>query len=230
MHTKAIVGIIAVLLVGLGVYLIVENKKEVSPTSEIQTKQTSGERSVPEAGSYTVVPEESEVSWSARKPLIEGYINSGTIGVSEGTITIGENTASGAFTIDMNSLKVGLTAKKPGREGALEGHLKKADFFDVATYPTATFTIDSVTPRADSETTFVYDVKGTLTMKGKTGEVAFPATIYEENGKLVAEAETMIDRTKWGITYGSGSFFDNLADNAVDDMVALSFFVTADKQ
>jgi polyisoprenoid-binding protein YceI len=68
-------------------------------------------------------------------------------------------------------------------------------------------------------------------MKGQTHEVTFPAMIYlDGEGRLHARAETEIDRTKWGITSGSANFFDDLADNVIDDMVALSFHVVAVKQ
>jgi polyisoprenoid-binding protein YceI len=74
----------------------------------------------------------------------------------------------------------------------------------------------------------MYDVVGDLTMKGATGEVAFPATIYlDTEGKLHAEARFEFDRTQWGITAGSGSFFDDLADNVIDDMVAVTFSLVA---
>jgi hypothetical protein len=42
-----------------------------------------------------------------------------------------------------------------------------------------------------------------------------------------ATSTLMIDRTKYGVQYGSGSFFDNLGDKTIDDMfqldVTLSF-------
>lgn len=68
-------------------------------------------------------------------------------------------------------------------------------------------------------------------MKDKTHEVTFPATIYQKtDGAVVATASFAIDRTLWGVTSGSGSFFDDLADNVIDDMVSLSFSLTAQKQ
>ena len=68
-------------------------------------------------------------------------------------------------------------------------------------------------------------------MKDHTHEVSFPATIYQAvDGTVVASASFAIDRTVWGITSGSGSFFDDLADNVIDDMVSLSFSLTAQKQ
>jgi len=72
---------------------------------------------------------------------------------------------------------------------------------------------------------------GDLTIKGQTHEVTFPATIYTDNeGVTYAEATFGIDRTLWGITAGSSSFFDNLADNVVDDIVAMSFKLVARSQ
>jgi polyisoprenoid-binding protein YceI len=128
----------------------------------------------------------------------------------------------------MNTLVVSETKAKPGQETSLEGHLKGERWFNVAAFPTATFSIDSVVARPDSATTRLYDVTGTLTMKGTSGELSFPATIYQlENGSVRAQASFEFDRTKWGITAGSSNFFENLADNAVSDMVALSFDLTA---
>ncbi len=140
---------------------------------------------------------------------------------------VSEDSATGFFTIDMNTLSVGLTATKPGKEGALEKHLKTDDFFDVETYPTATFAIKSVTPASEPMT---YTLTGDLTMKGKTNELSFPATIYlNDEGKLIAEASFEFDRTKWDITYNSGNFFQDLGNNLIDDMVAMRLTLVAEK-
>jgi polyisoprenoid-binding protein YceI len=197
-------------------------KEEPSPVVE--------EKKVIENGLYKIDVASSVVNWAGKKPLIDGYVNSGTLSLTEGTINIGETETSGSFTIDMRTLKVGLTAKKPNQETKLEEHLKSDRWFDVEKYPTAVFVIKKFTPRTETSSAFGYDIVGDLTMKGVTNEVTFPATIYQTaEGKVVAEAATEIDRTKWGITAGSGSFFDNLADNVVDDMIALSFTLVASK-
>jgi polyisoprenoid-binding protein YceI len=99
----------------------------------------------------------------------------------------------------MDTLKVGLTAKKPNQETALEGHLKGERWFNVTNYPTATFVINKFIPKGDSETTFTYTIEGDLTLKGQTHPVTFDAVIYENiDGVIKAEAATEIDRTKWG--------------------------------
>lgn len=181
------------------------------------------------AGVYTVRTQESSLSWAGKKPFIEGYVNAGSVDVTKGTITVRDRQAVGSFAIDMNTLSVSVTPTKSGQENALEGHLKSARWFDVATHPTATVGITTVTPRADSDDTYVYDITGMLTMKGETHDIAFPAIIYEVDSVLYASGSFEIDRTKWGITSASGSFFDNLADNVIDDMVAISFTLVADK-
>jgi len=204
------------------------SKEEVSaPTPSA----SEAERRVVSDGTYQVVSEESEVGWAGKKPLLEGYVNDGSIAVSVGTVTVAGESATGSFTIDMNTLSVSNTPTKPGSENALEGHLKGERWFNVAAYPQASFEITRVAKRPDSDVSYTYDVKGNLTMKGQTHEVSFPAMIYEDaDRRLHARAETEIDRTKWGITAGSNNFFDNLADNVIDDMVALSFHVVAERQ
>lgn len=207
--------------------------ESVSNTNENENKAVTtpeGERRVVTAGTYAVDTTRSIVNWSGKKPLISGYINSGTIMMENGSIVVGETEATGNFLIDMNTLKVGLTATKPNQETKLEEHLKSERWFDVVANPTANFKITSVSKSADSDTTFNYTIDGELTMKGQTHSVSFPATIYQtEDGTLIAKAATEIDRTKWGVTSGSGSFFDNLADNVIDDMIALSFSIEARK-
>jgi polyisoprenoid-binding protein YceI len=230
MDTKILGAVVAIMLVlGGGYWYMQSTAAPASPTA--MDTQLAGETSAVDAstvvpGTYTLVASESIVRWAAQKPLIEGYINSGTIGLTNGSITV-TDTATGEFTIDMNTLAVGLTAKKPGKESALEAHLKKSDFFDVEKYPTATFVISGVSPQGDAATTNRYDVTGELTMKGTTNTVQFPATIAMENGMLHADATFSIDRTKWGITLGSANFFQNLADNVIDDMVQLTLEIVA---
>ena len=237
---KISVAILGVIILVVGGWLYIDNKSETNDTSTtVGEKNNEGDeinqntvnaRQVVMPGSYVVDTSASTVGWAGKKPLIDGYINSGTLDLSEGVITVTNATAAGSFTIDMNTLKVGLTAKKPGQESVLEGHLKGDSWFNVTEFPTASFNITNVSVRTDSDSTFQYDVTGDLTMKGVTNEISFPATIYQtDTENVIVEAVTVIDRTKWGITSMSGSFFDNLANNVIDDSVQLSFSLVADK-
>jgi len=236
---KLVLGLLGVFVIGLVVYFmlpaadktIVDTQAETQMADDSQVmQQAAAERMEVTEGLYKVLPSASTLTWAGKKPLVSGYINSGSIAITDGDITVTDGLATGAFIIDMNTLSVSQTPAKPGQESALEGHLQGERWFDVAQYPTASFEITKVTPRADSDTTRVYDVTGNLTMKGATDELSFPAEIYvDDMGMLRAIAGFEFDRTKWGITAGSGSFFDNLADNVVDDMVALSFSLVAEQ-
>lgn len=225
MPMKKILPIVLIGVVLVLGYLIATGTSKEPSQEPVNVSGTQREVS---DGSYEIVASESTVGWAGKKPLIEGYINDGSIAVSAGTIAVANKSATGSFTIDMNSLLVSHTLAKPGKESMLEEHLKSDRWFDVSTYPTASFEITRVTEREDSSTSFTYDVTGALTMKGQAHEISFPAMIYlDETGRLHAQAETEINRTLWGITSGSASFFDGLADNVIDDMVALSFHVVA---
>lgn len=229
---KSLILVAVVVIVGGGLWFGFggpEAPTGKSNNSEASTSTSDNrDRSTVAMGSYTVDIAQSEFRWAGKKPLIEGYVNSGTIDFASGKINVSDTKSDGNFVLDMNNLKVGLTPTKPGKEGALEGHLKGERFFDVAKYPTAEFVITRIASTADSATTFQYQVTGNLTMKGITNEITFPATIYQTGDKLAhAEAQFEIDRTRWGITMGSGNFFTDLGDNLIDDMVALSFTITA---
>ena len=228
-----IIAVIIIIIVGIFLFLQSRNffgffgDNENVPVNETFSV---GEKSMVQPGIYNITSENSRIDWSARRPLIQDYINSGTINIKEGIITVADNTATGNFIIDMNTIRVGLTSKKPGRESALERHLKTADFFDVEKFPTASFTIKNIVAKPDSAKTFDYTISGDLAIKNATNEISFPAKIYAEGEKLRAEGYVEIDRTKWGLTYGSGSFFKNLADNAISDIISFSFSITATKK
>ena len=81
----------------------------------------------------------------------------------------------------------------------LEGHLRSKDFFEVETYPTATFVSTSITPvKTDGAT---HTIKGNLTMHGVTKEIAFPATINVGPKEVTAKSKFSIKRTDFGINY-----------------------------
>ena len=79
----------------------------------------------------------------------------------------------------------------------LTKHLKDADFFDVVTFPTATFRITSVVPAEGGMST----VTGTLDLHGISKEISFPATVtVTETGATVAAEFTLL-RKDFGMQY-----------------------------
>lgn len=151
----------------------------------------------------------STISWVGKK--ITGQ-HSGTIGIKSGELLMDHGKlVGGSFVIDMTSLAVTDLKAGQGKE-KLEGHLNSDDFFGVSTYPEAILKITS----AKSTSKGKYQVEANISIKGETQPISFEATV----GKGIASAEITIDRTKHGIKYGSGSFFDNLGDKTIyDDFV-----------
>lgn len=224
---KTIISIIAIIAILYGGWWLYSNSAPEEPATQgAGEEMTAGEQSAVVSGTYVVVPAESVIRWEAGKPLIEGYVHRGTIGLSGGTIEVEEASASGTFDLDMNTISVtSLGGGKEGSESKLESHLKRSDFFDVDTHPTGMFTIASVEPidAAANE----YRVLGTLTLKDNTEPVEFPATIYLEDGMLRAKAVLSIDRTRWGISFGSKSISDAIGENAISDTVQLELDIAA---
>jgi len=134
--------------------------------------------------------------------------HTGTIKLHSGWLNWQDNKiVSGEFNIDMASLKESENNKM------LMGHLKSDDFFGVAKYPVAKLTITGSTP-FDKGTGVV---NGTLTIKDITNPVEFKASMQKKDDGTWFFANITIDRTKYNIRYGSGSFFDNLGDKTIYD-------------
>jgi polyisoprenoid-binding protein YceI len=149
--------------------------------------------------------EKSKLSWLGEK--VTGQ-HSGTINLQSGWISWKDNKiVSGEFVIDMASLK------DVESNVRLEGHLKSEDFFGVEKYPVAKLVVTGSTP-FDKGTAVV---SGTLTIKGVTNPIEFKTTTQKKEDGLWFFTNIVVDRTKFNIRYGSGSFFDNLGDKTIYD-------------
>lgn len=165
----------------------------------------------------------STLNWHAKKVTGEHF---GTVPVSTGELLVDNGVVkSGSFEIDVAALTVtDLTDK--GMNDKLTGHLKSDDFFSVEKFPKANFVISSVTKKSGND----YTVKGKLTIKGKTDDVEFPATIVTAGKQLTATAKIVVDRTKYDIRYGSKKFFDNIGDKAIYDDFELDLKLVANAE
>lgn len=166
---------------------------------------------------------ESKVNWIGKKV---GGEHNGYVKLSAGEITIDKNEITGGtFTIDLNSIVV-LDLKDEGMNGKLVGHLKSADFFDAANYPTAKFVITKVSKAkapAAGAAKATHTLEGDLTIKGITKKISFDASINLLNGKITASTSPFtLNRTHWGVNYQSKSIFAELKDQFIYDDMTLS--------
>ena len=137
--------------------------------------------------------------WGYKLAKTEASSHDGTLKLKSGAVVLkGNQLVGGTFVLDMTSISS--TDLQGEYQQKLNGHLKTGDFFEVDKYPTATFKITSVKKAANGKSV----VSGTLTAKGKTNAVSFPAKITVNKGTVnfVSDKFT-IDRQKWDIAYKS---------------------------
>lgn len=163
------------------------------------------------AGSQKVDVAKSKVNWTGKKVTGEHH---GNIAFKEGNLEVtGGKVTGGKVVIDMNSV-TDTDLTDPAWNAKLIGHLKSDDFFGVATYPTAELVITKV----DGD-----NFSGNLTIKGVTLPNSFTATATKDGKSTVYKGTITIDRSKYGLKYGSKSFFDNLGDKVIYDEFTLDF-------
>jgi polyisoprenoid-binding protein YceI len=124
------------------------------------------------------------------------------------------------FTIQATSIDT----SEPRRDG----HLRSADFFDVATHPTITFKSTSVKPDGQGS----YLVTGDFTMRGVTKAVTLPVTLVGEgkdpmgNEKVGFETATTLNRKDYGLTWNRALETGGML---VGDEVKIQISVAANK-
>lgn len=152
----------------------------------------------------------SIINWVGKK--VTGK-HEGTINIKDGNLVFkGNKLKGGNFTVDMNSLNA--TDLSGEYQAKLNGHLKADDFFGVEKFPTSKLVFKKIADKGNN----VYTVTADLTIKNKTNPITFDITV---NGNKATTA-LKVDRTKFDIKYGSGSFFDNLGDKAIADEFELN--------
>ncbi|GAA3589992.1 YceI family protein [Flavivirga amylovorans] len=163
--------------------------------------------------SFTAVDKDKkEIKTDKSKVVWKGYkvtgSHEGTIAIQSGFLNFaGDKLTGGEFVIDMTTIN---TTDLDGEyKGKLDGHLKSDDFFGVVAHPTAKLVFTKVKATGKN----AYNVTGDLTIKGKTNSITFTISIYGSK----ATASLKVDRTKYGVKYGSTSFFDGLKDKAIYD-------------
>lgn len=175
------------------------------------------------AAEYTVDKSNSKVKWEAKK--VTGK-HDGSIAFANGSILVTDNKISGGtFVIDMKSM-ANDDITDAGMKAKLMGHLASDDFFSFEKFPESKMVIKKVTLVSGDEYHFLVD----LTIKGITNPIEFNAKSTVNGDKLIAEGVITVNRTLFGIKYGSGSFFQGLGDKVIYDDFTLTFNVVAQKK
>lgn len=154
--------------------------------------------------------EKSVVTWEGSNVFNFGK-HDGTVAFKEGKIIRKDGKiVGGEFVIDMNTIQ---SNEKGDWTSGLVEHLKNEDFFNVEKYPTAKFVIATVEELGDS----YLKITGDLTICGVTKPITYEAKLNDDETQL--KGRFKIDRTDWGIVYGSQKVI-NIKDHAISDAIA----------
>ncbi len=158
----------------------------------------------------------STINWVGKK--VTGA-HEGTINLKDGALVFkGKKLVGGTFVVDMTSMTVTDLKAGQGKE-KLEGHLKADDFFGTDKFATSTLVFKKIASKSAN----LYTVTADLTIKGITKPVTFDLATTANT----ANANVVVDRTKYKIEYNSASIFSAIGDKAINDdftlAVALKF-------
>lgn len=176
-------------------------------------------------GTYSLDTEASTLYWEAFKP---GGHHMGGIALERGELIVKDGLPrQGSFVIDMNSI-TNMDIEDKAFRMNLINHLKSDDFFSVGDYPTALFDITGARPY-DSEGDFNYEVHGDLSLRGITKSITVLAKINTGENRLTTFARSEVDRTEFNIVTRSGSFFEELGDQLIEDVFVIEMDLVADR-
>ena len=158
------------------------------------------------AETVSLTPANTKVGWVGAKITAQ---HTGSFGELTGSISLvdGKPDAS-RVVVEIATASI----SEDENNARLVGHLKSADFFDVATYPTARFASTEIVAGGANGAT--HTVTGNLERHGVTKSVTFPATISVTPEAVRVNAELGINRHDWGISY-PGAKDDLIKDNVL---------------
>lgn len=224
-HGKIVsfIALVAIVIIVLAINSRAQQTPSLSDTTPPIQQAGSGQNSslfVPAAGdgTYSVNAEATTLGWSSER--IVGNSHTGAVPVA-GFVEVLEGETIGEFTIDMTQI-----SEDTSNQRFLE-HIASAAFFDVATYPTASLSLTNIQTTEDLN---MYTITADLTIKDISHSISFPAEIIETDNTLTAAAEFEIDRTKWDITFDSGSIFQEIGDKAIKDDIQFSLQLSLVKE
>lgn len=224
-HVKTIIYMKKLLFGLAGILLLAscgnQPKDHEAKTDSAQTEATA-------TGDALTVDTSSTVGWHvAHKGGVDPHtgfikVKDGSVSVENGKIT------GGSFTFDINTL-TDIDLTDTAKKAKLEGHLKSADFFDVAKYPTAKFAITGTAPYDSTKVKSLLPgatdlISGNLTFKDSTLNVTFPAIVAIGENSVKVDAKFSIDRTTWGLNYKGPN---NAQDWIIEKNVELTLNIKA---
>jgi polyisoprenoid-binding protein YceI len=146
---------------------------------------------------WTIDPSHSVVEFSVKHMVFATA--KGRFSDVSGTITLdNENIANSSVNVEIGAASIDT------RDAKRDEHLRSADFFDVETFPTLTFTSTKVEPKGDD-----LRVEGDLTIHGVTRPVVLDAEFNGQGANpwgqqvISYSAQTKINRKDFGLNWNA---------------------------
>lgn len=149
------------------------------------------------AETWSIDADHSSVGFTVRHMMVSNV--KGSFGTFSGTVEVDEKDSAGSkvsVTIDAASINTGVAKR--------DEHLRSADFFDTARYPTVTYVSKKV-EKSGKDRLKVY---GDLTLRGVTRQVVLdvegPTAAYRDpwgKTRRGASATATINRRDFGLTW-----------------------------
>lgn len=150
------------------------------------------------AETMPLVKERSRIEFAGTKP---GWVHRGGFKqfTVDAAVDLGD-LAKSTFKIDIDANSLW------SDNNGLTSHLKNADFFDVSRFQNITLEATRIELRGATKVV----VNGTLTLLGKTVEIAVPCDVEISEGSVQSKCEFKISRSQWGMNYGKGRVDDEV--------------------
>jgi len=206
-------------LVALAILLIIPacadvGEAPVAETSAISDTATAT-AATPDGQPVPVDTARSSIEWTASR-VTRAHV--GGFDVFSGVVYLDGDRVTGA-DVTAQVASVFTDAER------LTGHLKTDDFFNVAVHPDIRFVVDSLAVIAPADGAgsggATHTAHGSITMIGRTNRVTFPASISLADGTVTADADFIINRQDWGLSY------PGQPDDLVGDDVRMRLHVVA---
>jgi polyisoprenoid-binding protein YceI len=207
----------AVVVVGLGAYWTYEQMTGNHVEIESVINQSPAEETSTEVAEEVSaeVSEETDAGNAGETASIDGLWNISSdskvyfsVTTSKETVNYEVGQVTGAWTLNttdpaQNQAEgVVQMARMDSGNSQRDGHISGAQYLDIAQFPTATFKATSFeglpTEWADGQV-YTVNIKGDLTVKGVTKEVAFTGQTAYDGGTLKLEASTVVTFADFGM-------------------------------
>lgn len=178
---------------------------------------------LPQYSDYELIPEESALRWTGRN---DGTAHWGALPLKGGSIHFVNPGANGSVSGSVVADMLGITCDDLTEETNMKlllAHLASSDFFSTRVFPEASLSVQELKPLAGAGHNLPnFYGKAMLKIRGHEQLVEGDLSVRNlPEKKLSISGLVSLDRTRWGVLYGSAKLFRFLGMHKVDDLITL---------